>query len=215
MTSSQLFRVGGVGLLIGASSFVLYILSRSAITAGVDPIAFSQTRLWVLINALGVGGACLVLLGLPAMYARIAGSTGLPAFLGVLLLAVGWMFLGLFLSLYGLLLAPWLAEKAPVIVASAAPIPTSMLIAFGVGLATELLGALLLAAPFLRGRVQPRWVGYLLPVAALFTVIGDLIAPTGPAADLTVNLSSNLGPVLLMVALGYLGFRTWRNPLAA
>jgi hypothetical protein len=41
-------------------------------------------------------------------------------------------------------------------------------------------------------------------------VVGDLaIAPSGPAKNLAINLLSNLGPVLLMVGVGYLGFRVW------
>jgi hypothetical protein len=47
------------------------------------------------------------------------------------------------------------------------------------------------------------------PAAALLTVAGNFIAPTGPATNLAINLLSNLGPVLLLVALGSLGFRLW------
>jgi hypothetical protein len=119
------------------------------------------------------------------------------------------MFLGLFLSLYGALVAPWLADQAPSLVAASAPLPAGVVVAFGAGLLAELVGTVLLAIPFVRGRVRPRWVGYLLPAAALLTVAGVVVAPSGPAADLAVNLLSNLGPVLLMVALGALGARMW------
>ena len=33
--------------------------------------------------------------------------------------------------------------------------------------------------------------------------------PSGPASNLALNLLSNLAPVLLMVPLGYLGYRLW------
>jgi hypothetical protein len=36
-----------------------------------------------------------------------------------------------------------------------------------------------------------------------------VIAPGGPASNLAVNLLSNLGPVLLLIGLGYLGSRAW------
>jgi hypothetical protein len=37
-------------------------------------------------------------------------------------------------------------------------------------------------------------------------VIGNLvIAPSGPASNLAINLLSNLGPVLLVIGVGYLG----------
>ena len=58
--------------------------------------------------------------------------------------------------------------------------------------------------------MRPRWVGYVLPASALWVLVGSfVIAPDGPARNLAVNLLSNLGPVLLLMGLGYLGFRAW------
>jgi hypothetical protein len=209
MTGSQLFRIGGLTLVAGAIAFIAHLVARSAVTAGADPATLYQGGLWVPINVLGALGAALVLLGLPATYARIAGTAGVVGLVGVVLIALAWLFFGVFLSLYGALVAPWLANQAPALVASSAPLPFGFLVAFLVGILAELVGTVLLAIPFLRGRVQPRWVAYALPAAAILTVIGDLLAPTGPAANLGINLLSNVGPVVLMVALGELGFRTW------
>ncbi|MDA3951256.1 MAG: hypothetical protein PF508_18760 [Spirochaeta sp.] len=209
MTISQFYRISGLGILIGAIAFVVHIVLRSLVTAGLDPSTFAKQDLWVPINALGVVGAALVLLGLPTMYAKMAGPTGLLGLLGVVLIALAWMFFGLFLSLYSVLVAPWLADQAPSLVAASAPIPAGFIIAFIASLVAESVGSVLLAIPFIRGRVQPRWVGYVLPGAALLTVVGNLIAPTGPATNLAINLLSNMGPVLLMGALGYLGSRLW------
>ena len=210
MTSSRLYRISGLGLLIGAVAFVVHVVLRSLITAGVDPSTFAKQGLWVPINALGVMGAALVLLGLPAMYARVAGPTGLLGLVGVVLVAVAWMFFGVFLSLYSVLLLPWLADKAPSLVAASAPLPAGFVIAFIAGLVAWFVGAALLAIPFIRGRAQPRWVGYALPASALWVVVGDfIIAPSGPATNLAINLLSNLGPVLLLVAVGHLGSRMW------
>jgi hypothetical protein len=209
MTISQFYRISGLGILIGAIAFVVHIVLRSLVTAGLDPSSFAKQGLWVPINVLGVVGAALVLLGLPVMYAKIAGPTGLLGLLGVVLIALAWMFFGVFLSLYSVLVAPWLADQAPSLVAASTPTPAGFIIAFIAGLVAEFVGSVLLAVPFIRGRVQPRWVGYVLPGAALLTVVGDLIAPNGPAANLAINLLSNMGPVLLMGALGYLGSRLW------
>lgn len=215
MTSSQLFRISGLALVIGAVAFIVHIVARSVITAGSDPASFAKEGLWIPINVFGVLGAALVLLGLPAMYARMAGSTGRLGLLGVVLIALAWLFFGVFLSLYSVLLAPWLAEEAPSLVAASAPLPAGIIIAFIIGLAAELVGSVLLAIPFIQGRVQPRWVGYMLPAAALLTVVGNFIAPSGPAPNLAINLLSNLGPMLLLVALGHLGFRMWLQPAPA
>ena len=86
----------------------------------------------------------------------------------------------------------------------------SVVVSFALGLLAWLVGAALLATPFLRGRVRPRWVGYVLPASALWMAVGTaVIAPGGPASNLALNLLSNLGPVLLLFALGYLGLRAW------
>jgi len=209
MTVSQFFRISGLGVLIGGIAFAVHIVSRSLVTAGVDPATVAKHDLWVPINALGAVGAALLLLGLPAVSAAMARRAGVLAVLGVMLIVLAWMFFGLFLSLYSVLVMPWLAEKAPQLVDASAQIPTSFIIAFVAALGAELLGTVLLAIPFIRGRVRPRSVGYVLPAAVLLTVAGDVVAPSGPAANLAINLLSNSGPVVLVGALGYLGFRLW------
>jgi hypothetical protein len=210
MTNSQLFRISGLGLMVGAVVFIVHIVARSVVTAGPDPVTIATGSLWVPINTLGVISAALVLLSLPVMYAKMAGSTGLLGLVGVVLIALAWMFFGVFLSLYSALVLPWLADKAPSLVAASAPLPTGFIIAFIAGLVAWVLGSVILGIPFVRGRVRPRWVGYVLPASALWTILGDVvIAPSGPATNLAINLLSNLGPVLLLVAFGYLGFRMW------
>jgi hypothetical protein len=94
---------------------------RSVLSAGVDPAVSAQAGLWVPLNALGALGAALVLLGLPAVYVRMAPQGGLPGLVGFALIEVSWMFFGLFLSLYGALVLPWLAEQAPSLVAGSSP----------------------------------------------------------------------------------------------
>ena len=99
---------------------------------------------------------------------------------------------------------------------SSAPPPAGVLAAFLSSLLSWLFGTVLLGIPFVRGRVGPRWVGYLLLLSGLWMLVGNLIiAPTGPAATVVRNLLSNLGPVLLSAALGYLGFQMWSNATRA
>ncbi len=212
MTDSRTLRIGGLGLWVGALTFSVHIVLRSVITAGPDPNAAASGAFWVPVNALGVVGGLLVLLGLPAMYARLAGPGGLQGLVGMALIALAWVFFGVFLSLYGLLVMPWLADRAPALLAESSVLPVGFVVAFVAGLVAWLIGSVLCALPFLRGRVRPRWVGFVLPGSAIWAVVGTLvIAPSGPAESFAVNLLSNLGPVLLMVAAGYLGFSTWRE----
>lgn len=210
MTSSRLFRISGLGLVVGAVAFIVHVVLRSVITAGPDAATFAKDALWVPINALGVMGAALVLLGLPALVAWMAGPTGLLGVFGVTLITLALMFFGVFLSLYSMLVMPWLADKAPSLVAASARPPVGFVIAFAAGLAAWFVGTVLLASPFIRGRVQPRWVGFVLLASALWVVVGNfIIAPSGPATNLAINLLSNLSPVLLLIAFGYLGSRIW------
>jgi hypothetical protein len=62
-------------------------------------------------------------------------------------------------------------------------------------------------------RAQPPWVGYAVVAFAVWMVIGNLvIAPSGSASNLAVNLLSNLGPVLLLAGVARLGYRMSREP---
>src|ERR671918_12566 len=143
MTGSQLFRIGGVGPFLGAPPVVLHVVLRSVISAGVDPALSAKGGLWVPVNALGALGAALVLLGLPAVYARMSGQGGLHGLIGFALISAAWMFFGLFLSLYGALVLPWLADQAPWLVAASAPTPLGFVVAFALGLLAWLVGAVL------------------------------------------------------------------------
>src|ERR671913_480499 len=210
VTGTRLSGIGGLLVFLGAVAYVLHVVLRSVLTAGVDPAVSAQAGLWVPVNSLGALGAALVLLGLPAVYARMSGQGGLPELVGFALIEVSWMFFGLFLSLYGALVVPWLADQAPRLVAGSSPTPLGFVVALALGLLAWLVGAVLLAVPFVRGQARARWVGYVLPASALWVLVGNLvIAPDGPASNLAVNLLSNLGPVLLLIGLGYLGFRAW------
>jgi hypothetical protein len=216
VTGTRFCGIGGLLVFVGAVAFVLHVVLKSVLTAGVDPAVSAQAGLWMPVNALGALGAALVLLGLPAVSARMAGHGGLPALIGFALIEVSWMFFGLFLSLYGALVLPWLADQAPRLAAGPSPTPLGFVVAFAVGLLAWLLGAALLTVPFVRGPARPRWVGYVLPASALWVLVGTfVIAPGGPASNLAVNLLSNLGPVLLLIGLGYLGFRAWAERVPA
>ncbi len=209
MTNSQALRLSGLALLIGAGAFIVHIVLRSVITAGPDATTVARGGAWLLVNAVGLLGALLVLLGLPALYVWVAEAGGTAGLVGVVLTSIAWVFVGVFLSLYALLIMPWLVDEAPHLIATSAPLPIAFIVAFVAALAAWCAGTFTLAIPFIR-RVEPRWVGHMLPLSGVWMVVGNLIiAPRGPAAGFALNLLSNLGPVLLLVPLGYVGSRVW------
>ena len=209
MTNEQIFHFSGLALMAGAVTFLIHLVARSVISVSADPATMALQPLWVPVNLVGVLGAILVLFGLPGLYAWMAGTGRFSTLVlvGMVLLALAWLFSALFLSLYSVLVAPWLANQAPDL--AAAPLPTAILIAFIVATLAEMIGTVLLAIPFVRGLMAPRWVGYALPAAALLRVVGNFLAPSGPAANLAINLLSNTGPMLLVIGLGALGLRMW------
>lgn len=213
MQTTRLYQICGVFSVVGAFVFSVHIVLRSVLTAGVDPVVSAQGPFWITVNALGALGALMVLIGLAAVYAGRVARAGWVGLIGTILLGMSWIFFGVFLSLYAILILPWLATDASDLVAATAPQPTLFVVAFVLGLGAWLAGAGLLAVPFLRRRLSPRWIGYLLPFSALWMLVGTfVIAPGGPASNLVVNLLSNLGPILLVVAIGYLGFRLASEP---
>ncbi len=215
MTNSQALRLSGLALAIGAGVFIVHIVLRSVITAGPDAAMVARGGAWLLVNATGLLGAVLVLLGLPALYVWMAEAGGTAGLLGVVLTSIAWIFVGVFLSLYALLIMPWLADRAPQLLDTSAPLPIAFIVAFLGALAAWCAGTFSLAIPFIR-RVEPRWVGYVLPLSGVWMVVGNLVlAPRGPAAGFALNLLSNLGPVLLLVPLGEGGWRAWSASGAA
>lgn len=210
ITDAKLTAIGGLLVVIGAVAFVVHIVVRSALAAGATPAASAQSDLWVPANALGSVAAILVLMGLPAVCARVASQTGVRGLVGFALIGVAWTFFGLFLSLYGALVVPWLADQAPRLVSGSTSTPLGVVVAFALGLIAWLVGAVLLTGPLVKGHARTRWVGYVLLASALWALAGNVvIAPDGPASNLAVNLLSNLGPVLLVTGLGSLGLQAW------
>lgn len=203
MVGAQVPGRGGL-LVVGAIASILHIVWRSVLTAGVDPAVSAQEQLWVPVNVIGAAGGMLVLAGLPAISASMTAAGRI----GLALIEGSWTFFGIFLSLYGALVLPWLATEAPGLVSGTSSLPTAFVVAFAAALLAWLLGAVVMAIPLLGGSGPTRWAGIVLPASALWTLLGTLvIAPDGPADDLAVNLVSNLGPVLLLIGLGALGLR--------
>lgn len=213
MADARVVRMSGFAVAAGSAAFVIHIVLRSLLTAGGETVAVAMTAGWVPVNLLGVVGAALVLVGLPASYACTLGAGGTLGFAGIALIGAAWLFFGVFLSLYAALIMPWLAVRAPGLLAASAPLPTGLKGAFAAALLAWCAGAVLLTITIRRAHAGPRWWGYALVGSGIWVVVGDaILAPAGPSRNLTVNLISNLGPVLLMLPLGHLGLLAWRQP---
>jgi hypothetical protein len=211
MTPSSLTRLGGQALMLGGVTTALHLVARSVVTSFAGAVDLALSHGWAALNLLGTGGAMLLLIGLGALLPTLVSATGLLGLLGLALVGWFWLFSGVFLNLYAALLMPWLARGAPWMLGPEADVPLAVLVVFASALLALCSGAVLLAIPFLRRRLEPIWVGIALPGGAGLALVGDLIARRGPSSTLALNLATNLGPVLVALALGSLGFRL-RDP---
>src|SRR5699024_5710828 len=105
----------------GAIGFVVHIVMRSLLTAGIDPAISAQDSWWIPVNALGAVGAILVLLGMPAIAPQLVQAGSWRGVFGLALVMVGWIFFGIFLSLYGALIQPWIARESPEMLSGSMP----------------------------------------------------------------------------------------------
>jgi hypothetical protein len=212
---SPLFpRLSGFALVAGALGFSVHLAARSILTAaaGGGTATFAMHSLWLPINAIGAIGAALAILGLSGVYATFAQIHDRLGLLGSILIGLAWMVLGVFLSLYSMIVLPWLAATVPDMIDGLNSNP-AMLVTVSVGLGAEFTGTITLAIALARCS-HSCWIGYVLAGSALMLVAGDfVIAPGGPAPNVAINLVSNLGPILLMFALAALGYElAWPHP---
>jgi hypothetical protein len=208
MSSREAFRLAGLALVVGAVLSIVGNLLNTLLFTGNDPTPYAGNALFVPVNILSVVGSALLLLGLPVLYLSRPEGWGVLGLIGfVLIFATGLMF-GIFFSLLGAVLLPYLVQAAPATVKGNGP--PAFFPFFILGTVFEVLGMLLLAVPIVRGFVAERWVGYVLLAAAVLNVVGFFLGGPGGPPNVLLTLLGNLGTLLLMVALGWLGYLLWK-----
>jgi hypothetical protein len=207
MSSRGAFRLAGLALVVGAVLSFVASLLNTLLFSGNDPTPYAGNALFVPVNILSAVGTALLLLGLPVLYLSRPEGWGVLGLVGfVLVFATGLMF-GVFFSLLGALLLPYLAQQAPATVKGNGP--PAFFPFFILGTVFQVLGLLLLAVPIVRGFVAERWVGYVLLAAAVLGVVGFFLGGSSGPTNPLVALVGNLGTLLLFVALGWLGYLLW------
>jgi uncharacterized membrane protein len=114
MSSTQLFRVSGISLLLGALirliAALLTFFVNTSFTASPDTF---QSPLWSTYYSLFFTSVALILIGLPAFYLRLRGQRGDRwGFCGLLFILLG-SFLVLGMAGYFVSVLPVVATKAP------------------------------------------------------------------------------------------------------
>ena len=202
MSTTELTRLSGFSMALGAVLGFLTILYGALFFAG-DPTATAGRPGYALVYLIEFVGVGLILIGLPLVYATFADRGGVLALIGVALIFLTGLMFGIFFALLSTVLVPYLAEKAPNTFKGNGP--PAFFPFFIVGTLASAVGPVLFAIPFLTGRVFPRWLGYVLVGSALFAVISFFLPSS--SSNVLVSLVGSLSPLLLMVALGTLGYR--------
>jgi hypothetical protein len=204
MSTSRLIRWGGVALFIGSVLWGLQKIGWQLFIGQLDPRAYPQPTATILWG-MGLLAAVLVLLGLPALYARQAkqaGRTGLVAFAVVfsgMALVTANAYYGVFLQA-GLVDLILMAEEAGMTVQE----PVAAAVGFVISLLLYLLGFLFFGLISLRAGVLPRWALVLVMAGIGLGLFGSA---TGGILALPVT----------EVGLAWLGWALWQesNAIAA
>jgi hypothetical protein len=194
MSSTTLFRLSGLALILGALLSVVSVLVTGDAT-GMDQY---NNPLFLPARLAQIVGGLLILIGLPGLYARQAERAGKLGFAGFVMTFLG-------------IAAHWHVQPILSFVSSelaARPETRSLVVGqggaeglmgplfigyFAIGILVLNLGMILLGIATLRARVFPRWAAWLLII--------------GPPVVIAV-LPMGLGPIVAIasIALFVLGF---------
>ncbi len=189
MSSTQLFRVSGISLLLGALinliAALLVFFVNTSFTA--SPATF-QSPLWSTYYSLSFASIALTLIGLPAFYLRMRSQRGdRLGFFGLLFIVFG-TFLILGMAGYFVSVLPLVAAKAPQILKA-----TLVSSGFGIfplgGTLLLTIGTILLGIAVLRAKVFPVLVGILLLVWTVLN-LANFFLQSGLPATLVGLLSA-------------------------
>ncbi len=200
MSSTQLFRLSGIILLLGAVlSVIAGILTFFVDTSYTASLSTFRSPLWSTYYSLFFVALALILLGLPALYLRQAGRQGgVLGLVGVFLIVLG-NFLLMAMIGYFVSILPLLAAKAPQVINAAFES------GFGIfplgGTAFGLIGLILLGIAVIRARVFPPFVGLLL----IASVVLSLVAFFLQSGDLLAAIIGLLGTTSAAIAYGWVG----------
>lgn len=207
MSSTQLFRVSGISLLLGALlSLIAALLSFFVNLSFTAPPATFQSPLWSTHYSLFFTALALTLIGLPALYSRLRGQRGdRLGFFGLLFIALG-TFLVLGMAGYFVSVLPVVAAKAPQII-------TATLVSSGFGIFPlggtlfATIGTILLGIAVLRSKVFPSLVGILLLAWVVLNLLNFFLQ-----GGLLATLVGLLSAIAWAAAYGWVGVMLVQQP---
>ena len=208
MDTQRFFRLSGLALVIGG--VLSFVTSFGGAFFYGQTTSYANKPLYIVINYVAAAATILLLLGLPGVYANRAEGFGVVGLIGAILIFAAGCFFGVFFSLMSAVVFPYLATQAPSL-ANDNNGPAAIFVLFIGGSIFLSVGSVLLAIPMLRGRVSPRWPGFILMLTAVVGVV-TFFATNGPGNSLISSFLGVISPMILFVALIALGFQAWSHP---
>jgi hypothetical protein len=184
------FRLSGTLLIVGA-----ILLGIAIVTAALTPVM--NQPLSPRISLLLLLSSILLLLSLPAMFAKQANAAGWLGLTGHGLLQTG-------ILLLVVLAAP------PLLYPTLKLVPGENLVFFLLGIALT-MGLLLTGIATIRADVFPRWAGILLLAATAGFFFDFFVAEFLP--PLAGQIGSAFFGILLALALAWIGIALWTGRL--
>lgn len=185
ITNKKLYRLGGTAMLLGG---LLGALGQAVHPADPEgPAALAEyARAAQPVHLLLYFAIMLILLGLPAVYARQSHKAGLLGLAGFVLMFIGLPLMDLVHSVLDFMLLPALVARVPdqimpiFMFAGEDPVAAAMT---NVAPPILLLGAILLAISTLRARVLSPWPAWLLLLAMAGVIATQLLNLPNPGVD--------------------------------
>lgn len=204
MSASQLLRLSGASLALGTLLGLISIIAGGLLFPEFNNPSYGTHPLYVPLNLLMTVGVALLLLGLPGLYTSQATYSGTVGLIGMVLIFIFLLLFGIFFSLLSALIFPFVAAQAPQLIQAEGP--PGLFPLFILGTVVSTLGPILFAVPMFRSSAQPRWAGYVLVLAGLFS-LASLTSGPGTSPSVLTTAVNNASPVLLFIALGWLGWQ--------
>lgn len=190
MSSSTVFRVSGVILIVGA-----FLLIVGTLFHPDDPLS----PLYVPASTLNFIGTMLALVSLPGVYARLHKRIGIVGLIGFALIFFSGLMYGIGGGILAMAVDPYLAQHAPALLSKGNG-PAIFAVYFPVAGIMQTLGAILFGITTLRAGAllgTTRWAGVLLMVGGIVDFIGNFSR---------ANIVGNIGSALYFAAFIWFGY---------
>jgi hypothetical protein len=187
MSSSTLYRLSGIGLLMGGLLATLGTLIQGFSNDNL------LSPLWIPAGLAVLIGEMFFLLGLPGLYTRQAHKAGVIGLVGFILFFLSALLLGIGTSTLYIFIFPWLTQNAPKL----ADGPSALNFFFPLAGLLNLIGALLFGVATIRAGILSRAATILLLVAAVLGFAANFV-PLPSISSITTALT--------FIALAWFGY---------